>query len=102
MACLLKQMPGVNAVTSTSHTAVEICSAEGKLFYIGEVIEKAFGRSTGAKALGFPSDIYVDTASPGISSVSEDLMLGSHPIENADLKRIFLKCASAELTMGSG
>jgi DeoR family transcriptional regulator, fructose operon transcriptional repressor len=97
MACLLHKTPGVHVVTSDLHIAVELCAAEGKLFFIGGEIEKELGRSTGAKALQFLSDIHVDTVFLGISSVSDDLMLGSHSFENAELKRTFLKCGSKKV-----
>jgi DeoR/GlpR family transcriptional regulator of sugar metabolism len=99
MACLLQKTPGVHVVTSDLHIAVELCAAEGKLFFIGGEIEKELGRSTGAKALQFLSDIHVDTVFLGISSVSDELMLGSHSFENAELKRTFLKCGSKKVLL---
>jgi len=99
LACLLKEMPGVHVVTSDLHIAMELCSAEGKLFFIGGEIEKESGRSTGSKAFEFLSDIHVDKVFLGISAVSDDLSLGSLTLENAELKRTFLKCASKKVLL---
>lgn len=99
IACLLKEMPGVHVVTSDLHIAMELCSAEGKLFFIGGEIEKELGRSTGSKAFQFLSDIHVDTVFLGISSVSDEFLLGSHTLENAELKRTFLKCGSRKVLL---
>lgn len=66
LACLLKAMPGVHVVTSDLHVAMELCSAEGKLYFIGGEIEKGVGRSVGAKAFQFLAGIHVDTVFLGI------------------------------------
>jgi DeoR family transcriptional regulator, fructose operon transcriptional repressor len=99
MACLLKETSGVHVVTSDLHIATELCAAEGKLFFIGGEIEKELGRSVGPKALQFLSDIHVDTVFLGISAISSDLMLGSHTLDNAELKRIFLTCGSKKVLL---
>jgi DeoR family transcriptional regulator, fructose operon transcriptional repressor len=99
MASLLKDMPGVNVVTSDLHIAMELCSAEGKLFFIGGEIEKDLGRSVGPKALQFLSDIHVDTVFLGISAISDDLMLGSHTFDNAELKRTFLATGTKKVLL---
>jgi len=99
MASLLREMPGVNVVTSDLHIALELCEAEGKLFFMGGEIEKELARSTGAEARRFLSDIHVDTVFLGISSIGGDFMLGSHSIENAELKRNMLKCASKRVLL---
>lgn len=99
VARLLKEVPGVHVVTSDLHIAMELCSAEGKLFFIGGEIEKDTGRSTGSKAFQFLSDIHVDSVFLGISSVSDDLVLGSHTLENAELKRSMLKCGSKRVLL---
>jgi DeoR family transcriptional regulator, fructose operon transcriptional repressor len=99
MACLLKETPGVHVVTSDLHIATELCSAEGKLFFIGGEIEKELGRSVGPKTLQFLCDIHVETVFLGISAVSDDLMLGSHTLDNAELKRTFLACGSKKVLL---
>jgi DeoR family transcriptional regulator, fructose operon transcriptional repressor len=99
MASLLRAMPGVSVVTNDLHIALELCNAEGKLFFIGGEIEKELARSTGAKAHQFLSDIHVDTVFLGISSISGEFMLGSHTIDNAELKRDMLKCGSKRVLL---
>jgi DeoR/GlpR family transcriptional regulator of sugar metabolism len=99
MASLLRQKPGVNVVTSDLHIALELCDAEGKLFFVGGEIEKELARSTGAKAHQFLSDIHVDTVFLGISSISDHFMLGSHTFDNAELKRTILKCGSKRVLL---
>lgn len=78
---------------------MELYSAEGKLYFIGGEIEKEVGRSIGAKVLQFLSDIHVDTVFLGISSISDDLLLGSHTFENAELKRNMLNCGSKRVLL---
>jgi DeoR/GlpR family transcriptional regulator of sugar metabolism len=92
-------MSGVNVVTSDLHIALELCDADGKLFFIGGEIEKELSRSTGTKAHQFLSDIHVDTVFLGISSISGDFILGSHTIDNAELKRDMLKCGSKRVLL---
>lgn len=99
MASLLKEMPGVHVVTSDLHIALELCGAEGKLFFIGGEIEKELGRAKGAKVHQFLSDIHVDTVFLGISAISDDYILGSHTIDNAELKRNMLKCGSKRVLL---
>jgi DeoR family transcriptional regulator, fructose operon transcriptional repressor len=99
VACLIKELPGVNVVTCDLHIAVELCDAEGKLFFIGGEIEKEVGRSMGPKALQFLSDIHVDTVFLGVSAISDDLMLGSHTFDNAELKRTFLASGSRKVLL---
>jgi DeoR/GlpR family transcriptional regulator of sugar metabolism len=99
MALLLKGMPAVNVVTNDLHIAMELCSAEGSVFFIGGEIEKELGRSTGAKAFQFLSDIHVDTVFLGISAISKDLMLCSPTVDNAELKRAMMNCGSKKVLM---
>jgi len=99
LAALLKEKRGVDVVTSDLHIATELCAADGKLFFIGGEIEKAFGRSTGTKAYQFLSDIHVDTVFIGISSISNEMLLGSPSIENAELKRTLLNCGSRKVLL---
>ncbi|NVN92495.1 MAG: DeoR/GlpR transcriptional regulator [Desulfuromonadales bacterium] len=99
VALLLRHMPGVNVVTNDLHIAMELCSAEGRLFYVGGEIEKDLGRSAGAKAFQFLSDIHVDTVFLGISAVNSDLMLCSHTVDNAELKRAMLNCGSRKVLL---
>jgi DeoR family fructose operon transcriptional repressor len=99
MALLLKEIPGVNVVTNDLHIAMELCSAEGRLFFIGGEIEKELGRSVGAKAFQFLSDIHVDTVFLGVSAVSNDLMLCSPTVDNAELKRAMMNCGSKKVLL---
>lgn len=99
VASLLKTIPGVHVVTSDLHIAMELCRAEGRLYFIGGEIEKELARSTGAKARKFLSDIHVETVFLGISSISGDFMLGSHTLDNAELKRNMLKCGSRRVLL---
>lgn len=99
LASLLKATHGIHVVTSDLHIAMELCSAEGKLFFIGGEIEKDLARARGAKALQFLSDIHVDTVFLGISAISDDFILGSHTIDNAELKRAMLKCGSKKVLL---
>jgi DeoR family transcriptional regulator, fructose operon transcriptional repressor len=94
MALLLKEMPGISVVTNDLHIALELCSVEGKLFFIGGQVEKELGRSDGIKAFQFLSDIHVDTAFIGVSSINDDLILCTPTVENAELKRAMLKCGT--------
>ena len=99
MASLLREMPGVNVVTNDLHIAMELCSAEGNVFFIGGEIEKELGRSSGAKAFSFLSDIHVDTVFLGVSAISNDLMLCSPSVNNAELKRAMMNCGSKKVLM---
>lgn len=94
VASLLKNMPDVNVVTSDLHIALELCNAEGRLYFIGGEIEKDLARCRGPKAFQFLSDIHVKTVFLGISAISDDFVLGSHTIDNAELKRVMLRCGS--------
>jgi DeoR family transcriptional regulator, fructose operon transcriptional repressor len=53
MACLLKETPGVHVVTSDLHIATELCSAEGKLFFIGGEIKRNLAVPWGPKPFNF-------------------------------------------------
>jgi DeoR/GlpR family transcriptional regulator of sugar metabolism len=99
MALLLKEMPGVNVVTNDLHIAMELCSADGRVFFIGGEIEKELGRSTGAKAFQFLSDIHVDTVFLGVSAITNDLMLCSPTVDNAELKRTMMNCGSKKVLL---
>ena len=99
MATLLKEVPGVNVVTNDLHIAMELSAAEGSLFFIGGEIEKELGRSAGAKAFQFLSDIHVDTVFLGVSSVNNDLMLCSPTVDNAELKRTMMNCGSRKVLL---
>jgi DeoR/GlpR family transcriptional regulator of sugar metabolism len=99
LATLLKGMQGVNVVTSDLRIAMELCNADGRLYFIGGEIEKEIARSTGAKARQFLSDIHVDMVFLGISSIGTDFILGSHTLENAELKRDMLECGSRKVLL---
>lgn len=99
MATLLKDMAGINVVTNDLNIALELCSGEGSVFFIGGEIEKELGRSTGAKAFQFLSDIHVDTVFLGVSAVSKDLMLCSPTVDNAELKRAMMNCGSKKVLL---
>ena len=99
MASLLKGLPGVNVVTNDLHIAMELFSAEGSVFFIGGEIEKDLGRSTGVKAFQFLSGIHVDMVFLGVSAISNDLMLCSHSVENAELKRAMMNCGSKKILL---
>lgn len=99
MARYLKDMPGVDVVTNDLHIAMELCSSPGRLFYIGGEIEKELGRSSGTKAFQFLSDIHVDIAFLGVSSVTKDQVLCSHTVDNAELKRAMINCAARNVLL---
>lgn len=99
MALLLKEMPRVNVVTNDLHIAMELCSGEGTVYFIGGEIEKELGRSTGAKAFQFLSDIHVDSVFLGVSAISSDLMLCSPTVDNAELKRAMMNCGSKKVLL---
>ena len=99
LASLLHDLSGITVVTIDLHIALELCAAKGKLFFIGGEIEKELGRSSGTKALQFLEAIHVDTVFLGISAISEDMMLGSHTFDNAELKRTMLKCGSRKVLL---
>ncbi len=99
MARLLKDGPRVNVVTGDIHIAMELCSAAGQLFFIGGEIEKDTGRAEGAKAARFLSDINVDTAFLGVSSVSSEMDLCSFSVENAELKKCMIRCGKRKVLL---
>jgi DeoR/GlpR family transcriptional regulator of sugar metabolism len=99
LARLLKEKRDLTVVTSDLHIAMELCTSDTRLFFIGGEIEKDLGRARGARALEFLSEIHVDTVFLGISSISDSFVLGTYSFDNPQLKRAMLRCGSKKVLL---
>jgi DeoR/GlpR family transcriptional regulator of sugar metabolism len=99
LAKLLKEKRDIVVVTSDLHAAMELCSADVRLFFIGGEIERDLGRARGARALEFLSEIHVDTVFLGISAISEDFVMGCYSFDDPKLKRAMLRCGSKKVLL---
>jgi DeoR/GlpR family transcriptional regulator of sugar metabolism len=99
LVALIREIKGLTVVTNDLQIAIGLCSSDVRLYLVGGEIEKGLGRTGGAKALDFLSDIHVDTVFLGTSAISDDFVLGSFSLDNADVKRAMLKCGSRKVLL---
>lgn len=100
LAILLKQRKDLTVITNDIKIGLELYQSKNRLFIAGGQIQNETASVIGPTADMFISNIRVDIAFIGTSSISKDWILFTPTFEKATLKRRMIECAKRAVLLG--
>ncbi|WHH61566.1 DeoR/GlpR family DNA-binding transcription regulator [Petroclostridium sp. X23] len=94
LAVLLKQKKDITVVTNDLKIALELYQSDIRVFIAGGEIQKETAGALGTETEAFISNIRVDIAFVGTSSISSDWNICTPTFEKATLKKKIMACTS--------
>ncbi|MGE5630578.1 MAG: DeoR/GlpR family DNA-binding transcription regulator [Caulobacteraceae bacterium] len=99
LALLLKKKNDLTVITNDLKIALELYTAECRVFIAGGQIQKETGIAIGTATENFISNIRVDISFIGTSSIGRDWVLYTPTLEKASLKRKMVECAKRSVLL---